>query len=43
MKERGEILSLDAVANGSFDIYVTTYETVICEEAFFSDSWIWYL
>ena len=29
------------VLSGSFDIYLTTYETILCEEAFFSDSWSW--
>ena len=41
MAERQQILSLESVANGSYDVYLTTYETVVCEEAFFSDSWTW--
>lgn len=41
MAERQQLITLDSVASGSFDIYLTTYETVVCEEAFFSDSWTW--
>jgi SWI/SNF-related matrix-associated actin-dependent regulator of chromatin subfamily A member 5 len=40
-KEREQILNKEEVYSGSFDIYLTTYETIICEEAFFSDSWTW--
>ena len=41
MAERQQILTLEAVASGSYDVYLTTYETIVCEEAFFSDSWTW--
>ena len=41
IKEREAVLSQDGVQRGSFDVYLTTYETVIVEEAFFSDSWHW--
>lgn len=41
IKERGAIMSQDVVSSGSLDVYLTTYETVIAEEAFFSDSWNW--
>ena len=41
MKERDAIMTDPDVLSGSFDIYLTTYETILCEEAFFSDSWSW--
>lgn len=41
IKEREMVLSLPEVQRGLFDVYLTTYETVIVEEAFFSDSWHW--
>lgn len=39
--ERGQIMNQEEVYSGSYDVYLTTYETVIAEEAFFSDSWTW--
>lgn len=35
--ERDRILTNDDVLSGSFDIYLTTYETICSEEAFFSE------
>lgn len=39
--ERSQIMCDERVVNGGFDIYLTTYETLICEEPFFTDSWSW--
>lgn len=39
--ERHSVLSLPDVISGEYDVYLTTYETIICEEAFFCDSWTW--
>ena len=38
VNERDRILSDPAVANGSCDIYLTTYETFQSEEAFFTEN-----
>jgi SNF2 family DNA or RNA helicase len=39
--ERENFMTDEAVLNGSYDIYLTTYDTIVQEEAFFSDSWTW--
>ena len=41
ISERSSILNDNQVLSGGYDIYLTTYETVMCEESFFSDSWNW--
>lgn len=39
--ERDFLLTDRDVVAGNFDVYLTTYETVISEEAFFIDCWPW--
>lgn len=39
--ERKQILTDANVLEGKFDVYLTTYETLLNEEHFFSDSWPW--
>ena len=39
--ERRSLFNNDDVINGKFDVYLTTYDVLISEEAFFSDSFIW--
>jgi SNF2 family DNA or RNA helicase len=31
----------EGVRDASFDVYLTTFEMMIHEEAFFTDSWVW--
>jgi SNF2 family DNA or RNA helicase len=40
-KERDAVLMDEEVQSGNFDVYLTTFETVVNEEAFFTDSWPW--
>jgi len=39
--ERRSLFNNEDVINGKFDVYLTTYDVLISEEAFFSDSFIW--
>jgi SNF2 family DNA or RNA helicase len=39
--ERTFCLGDDRTQRAGFDVYLTTYETVQCEEAFFADCWSW--
>ena len=39
--ERAFCLGDDRTQRAGFDVYLTTYETVQCEEAFFADCWSW--
>ena len=39
--ERGQLFTESDVLNGVYNVYLTTYETVLSEEAFFTDSWTW--
>ncbi len=39
--ERKQIVEQEKVYRGYYDVYLTTYETVVCEEAFFSDTFQW--
>ena len=41
LNERKQIIEQEKVYRGYYDIYLTTYETVVVEEAFFSDSFQW--
>ncbi|KAK3284386.1 hypothetical protein CYMTET_7961 [Cymbomonas tetramitiformis] len=41
-QERERILSDPEVVHGKFDVYITTYETVMSEEAFFTDHFLWH-
>jgi SNF2 family DNA or RNA helicase len=40
LSERDRILSMDEVLSGDFDVYLTTYETLMGEEAFFTESFL---
>ncbi|KAK3274685.1 hypothetical protein CYMTET_17141 [Cymbomonas tetramitiformis] len=42
MAERDRILTDPAVLAGEFDVYLTTYETVMSEESFFADNFLWH-
>eukprot|EP00854_Cymbomonas_tetramitiformis_P011849 gene11849-13991_t len=42
MAERDRVLSDPEVLAGEFDVYLTTYETVMNEEAFFTDNFLWH-
>ena len=37
VQERDRILSVEDVISGAYDVYLTTYETMMSEEAFFSE------
>jgi SWI/SNF-related matrix-associated actin-dependent regulator of chromatin subfamily A member 5 len=37
VNERWRILSGKEASSGSFDVYLTTYETIMSEEAFFTE------
>jgi SWI/SNF-related matrix-associated actin-dependent regulator of chromatin subfamily A member 5 len=39
--ERKSLFNNDDVINAKFDVYLTTYDVLIIEEAFFSDSFVW--
>lgn len=39
--ERKQLFTDELVNTCQYDIYLTTYETLITEEAFFTDSWSW--
>ena len=39
--ERAFCLGDDRTQRAGFDVYLTTYETVQCEEGFFADCWSW--
>ncbi|KAK3280168.1 hypothetical protein CYMTET_11985, partial [Cymbomonas tetramitiformis] len=41
-QERDRILSDPEVLHGAFDIYLTTYETMMSEEGFFTDNFLWH-
>ena len=38
MSERDRILSMPDVLAAEYDVYLTTYETIVGEEAFFSEA-----
>ena len=40
--ERDRILSMPVVLAGGFDVYLTTYETVLSEEPFFTESFLFH-
>ena len=40
--ERDRLLGMDKVMSGSYDVYLTTYETVLSEEAFFSETFLFH-
>jgi SNF2 family DNA or RNA helicase len=40
--ERDRILDMPAVTGGEYDVYLTTYETVLSEEAFFTESFLFH-
>jgi len=42
MAERDRILSMPAVLRGEFDIYLTTYEMIISEESFFTETFLFH-
>lgn len=41
LSERQQLFTDEKVVEGEFDVYLTTYETICCEEGFFADSWEW--
>lgn len=41
IKERERIFNLEDVQDGKFDVYLTTYDVLKIEEAFFTDSFPW--
>jgi len=42
MSERDRLLSRDDVVRGEFDVYLTTYETFMSEEAFFTENFLFH-
>jgi len=42
VNERDRLLSRDDVVGGEFDIYLTTYDTFLSEEAFFTESFLFH-
>jgi len=42
MSERDRLLSRDDVVGGKFDVYLTTYDTFLSEEAFFTESFLFH-
>ena len=42
LAERRRVLDDVKVASGALDVYVTTYETVLTEEAFFTEAFLWH-
>ncbi|OEU15290.1 SNF2_N-domain-containing protein, partial [Fragilariopsis cylindrus CCMP1102] len=42
MSERDRLLSRDDVLGGEFDVYLTTYDTFLSEEAFFTESFLFH-
>lgn len=40
--ERWRAISSDKAANGRVDVYLTTYETILSEEAFFTEDVLWH-
>jgi hypothetical protein len=41
ISERKQLFSDELVNHCQYDVYLTTYDTLIIEEAFFTDSWPW--
>ena len=41
ISERRQLFSDELVTHCHYDVYLTTYDTLITEEAFFTDSWPW--
>jgi SWI/SNF-related matrix-associated actin-dependent regulator of chromatin subfamily A member 5 len=41
-QERDRIFSLPAVLGAEYDVYLTTYEMIICEEAFFTENFLFH-
>jgi hypothetical protein len=41
ISERKQLFSDELVNHCHYDVYLTTYDTLIIEEAFFTDSWPW--
>jgi SNF2 family DNA or RNA helicase len=39
--ERDQLMTNEDVLGCNFDVYLTTYETLVGEEGFFTDSWKW--
>ena len=42
MAERRRVLGDPKVAAGGYDVYLTTYETILSEEAFFTEAFLWH-
>jgi SWI/SNF-related matrix-associated actin-dependent regulator of chromatin subfamily A member 5 len=42
LEERDRILSRDDILEGTFDIYLTTYEVIQTEESFFTETLLWH-
>ena len=42
LAERRRVLDDYHVATGAYDVYITTYETVLTEEAFFTEAFLWH-
>jgi SNF2 family DNA or RNA helicase len=42
LTERDRVLAMPKVLAGEFDVYLTTYEVVQSEEAFFTESFLWH-
>jgi SNF2 family DNA or RNA helicase len=42
LAERRRVLDDPKVASGAYDVYLTTYETVLSEEAFFTEAFLWH-
>ena len=42
MSERDRLFSMPEVLRGEYDIYLTTYEMIIAEEAFFSETFLFH-
>jgi len=40
VKERDRLMSMSEVVEGEFDVYLTTYDTFLSEEAFFTESFL---
>lgn len=40
VKERDRLMSMNDVLEGEFDVYLTTYDTFLSEEAFFTESFL---
>ena len=42
LAERRRVLGDPKVAAGGYDVYLTTYETILSEEAFFTEAFLWH-